>query len=154
ARQWYRRVQQNETPPRRPAVLRFYTDGRAVDPCSARFLAPQYQRQTAPRRTGTHLRRSRAHAPLRLQVVEGLQGDHHQPRAPILRFGVEGMAKDAVVSEEMAKKFATEKDTPYLRWVRAEGLDVISAHYVPNLRTTELKPWPRRGGRGVFINHE
>ena len=64
------------------------------------------------------------------------------------------MAKDAIVPEEMAKKFATEKDTTYLRWVRDEGLDVISAHYVPNLRTVELKPWERRGGAGVFINHE
>jgi oxalate decarboxylase/phosphoglucose isomerase-like protein (cupin superfamily) len=66
----------------------------------------------------------------------------------------EQMAKDAVVSEDMASKFATEKDTPYLRWARSEGLDIISAHYVPNLRTTELKPWARRGAKGVFINHE
>src|SRR3990172_6951986 len=50
------------------------------------------------------------------------------------------MAEDAIVSEDMAKKFATEKDTPYLRWVRGEGLDIIAAHYVPNLRTVELKP--------------
>ena len=64
------------------------------------------------------------------------------------------MAKDAMVSEELAKKFATEKDTPYLRWVRGEGLDIISAHYVRNLRTVELKPWARRGGAGVYINHE
>ena len=64
------------------------------------------------------------------------------------------MAQDAVVSEELAKKFATEKDTPYLRWVRGEGLDIISAHYVRNLRTVELKPWARRGGHGVYINHE
>ena len=64
------------------------------------------------------------------------------------------MAKDAIVSEEMAKKFATEKDTPYLRWVRAEGLDIIGAHYVQNLRTVELKDWARRGGKGVYINHE
>src|SRR6202162_4307630 len=64
------------------------------------------------------------------------------------------MAKDAIVSEELAKKFATEKDTPYLRWIRAEGLDIIGAHYVRNLRTVELKPWPRRGGSGVYINHE
>ena len=28
------------------------------------------------------------------------------------------MAKDAVVSEELAKKFATEKETPYTRWVQ------------------------------------
>src|SRR6516165_8981629 len=59
------------------------------------------------------------------------------------------MAKDAIVSEELAKKFSTEKDTPYLRWVRGEGLDIISAHYVRNLRTVELKPWARRGGAQV-----
>lgn len=64
------------------------------------------------------------------------------------------MAKDAIVSENLAKKFATEKATPYTDWVRAEGLDIISAHYVPNLHTAELKAWPRRGGHGVFINHE
>src|SRR6201999_2691589 len=58
------------------------------------------------------------------------------------------------VSEEFAKKFATEKDTPYLRFIRGEGLEVISAQYVRNLRTVELKPWARRGGSGVFINHD
>ena len=64
------------------------------------------------------------------------------------------MAKDAIVSDDLAKKFATEKDSPYVRWVRGEGLDIISAHYVPDLNTVDLKPWARRGGRGVFINHE
>src|SRR6201999_451109 len=53
------------------------------------------------------------------------------------------VAKDAIVSSELAAKFATEKDTPYLRWVRGEGLDIIGAHYVQNLRTVELKPWAR-----------
>src|SRR6185503_10211047 len=64
------------------------------------------------------------------------------------------MGQEAKVSEEMAKKFATEKETPYTRWVRAEGLDILSAMYVPNLHTVELKPWARRGGRGVFLNHD
>ena len=64
------------------------------------------------------------------------------------------MAKNAIVSDDLAQKFATEKDTPYLRWVRDEGLDLISAHYIRNLRTVELKPWARRGGKGVYINHE
>lgn len=64
------------------------------------------------------------------------------------------MAKNAMVSDEMAKKFATEKDSAYRRWVLAEGLDIISAHYVRNLHNVELKPWARRGGRGVYINHE
>jgi oxalate decarboxylase/phosphoglucose isomerase-like protein (cupin superfamily) len=58
------------------------------------------------------------------------------------------------VSEDFAKKFATEKETPYTRWVREEGLDIISSFYVENLHAVELKPWPRRGGRGVFLNHD
>ena len=66
------------------------------------------------------------------------------------------VAKDAIVSKELAEKFKTEKDTPYLRFVRGDGLDIISAQYVPNLCTVDLKPWPRRGdgAKGVFINHE
>ena len=64
------------------------------------------------------------------------------------------MARDALVNDDFAAKFATEKDSPYTRWVADEGLDIIAAHYVPDLRTVELKPWARRGGRGVFINHE
>lgn len=64
------------------------------------------------------------------------------------------MARDALVSAEMAKKFESEKESPYTRWVAAEGLDIIGAHYVPNLNTVDLKPWARRGGAGVFINHE
>jgi oxalate decarboxylase/phosphoglucose isomerase-like protein (cupin superfamily) len=64
------------------------------------------------------------------------------------------MADQGLVSEDLAQKFATEKDSPYTRWVREQGLDIISAHYVPNLRTVELRPWERRGGSGVFINHE
>ena len=64
------------------------------------------------------------------------------------------MAKDAAVSDELAKKFASEKDSAYLRFVRNDGLDIISAHYVPNLRTVDLKPWPRRDASGVYINHE
>ncbi len=64
------------------------------------------------------------------------------------------MAKNALVSEEMAKKFATEKETPYTRWIKNEGLDIIPALYVRNLRTVELKPWARRGGNAVFVNHD
>ncbi len=64
------------------------------------------------------------------------------------------MALGPQVSDELAKKFASEKETPYERWVQAEGLDIIGAQYVPDLKTVELKPWARRGGRGVFINHD
>ena len=61
------------------------------------------------------------------------------------------MAKNALASEDLAKKFATEKETPYTRWIKSEGLDLISSTYVPSLHTVELKPWARRGGRGVFM---
>ena len=64
------------------------------------------------------------------------------------------MAKNAVVSEELAKKFATEKETPYTRWIKAEGLEIIPALYVRNLRTVDVKPWARRGGNAVFVNHD
>src|SRR5262245_66613777 len=43
------------------------------------------------------------------------------------------MAKDAIVSQELADKFKTEKDSPYLRFVRSEGLDIISAQYVAKI---------------------
>src|SRR5579859_4449671 len=62
--------------------------------------------------------------------------------------------KTAMVSDEMAKKFATEKETPYTRWVKAEGLEIASAIYQPNLHALELKPWARRGGKGAFLNHD
>ena len=62
--------------------------------------------------------------------------------------------KNALVSEAVASKFATEKATPYTRWVEQEGLDILNSMYVPDLHTIALKPWARRGGRGVFLNHD
>ena len=64
------------------------------------------------------------------------------------------MAKNAMVSDDLAQKFASEKSTPYERWVREQGLDIISAQYVPDLKKVDLKPWARRGGSAVFINHD
>ena len=49
------------------------------------------------------------------------------------------MAKEALASEDLAKKFATEKETPYTRWVREEGLEIISSFYVQNLHTVDLR---------------
>ena len=61
------------------------------------------------------------------------------------------VAQDAIVSEELAKKFAIEKETALsCAGSRGEGLDVIGAHYVPNLHTVELKPWARAAASGVL----
>lgn len=62
--------------------------------------------------------------------------------------------KSAIVSDKLADKFKTEKETPYTRWVKAEGLRIIDGIYVADLNTVELDPWPRRGGSAVFINHD
>lgn len=64
------------------------------------------------------------------------------------------MNMDALVSEDIVKKFAKEKETPYTRWVEAEGLEIIDGIYVPDLHEVKLKAWARRNGRGVFINHD
>ena len=62
--------------------------------------------------------------------------------------------KTAIVSDAIAKKFETEKATPYTRWIAQEGLDIIDAMFVPDLHAVDLKPWARRGGRGVYLNHD
>src|SRR5690349_10392257 len=80
--------------------------------------------------------------------------DRWRTAAPRTKEEIDFMAQSAMVSEEFAKKFATEKETPYTRWVKSEGLDIIDSTYVPNLHTVELRPWARRGGFGVFMNHE
>ena len=62
------------------------------------------------------------------------------------------MAENAIVSEDMAKKFASEKDSPYVRWVRGEGLDIISAHYIADLNTVlgKLRDFITTTGRVPF----
>ena len=66
----------------------------------------------------------------------------------------QAMGGSAIESGDLASIFAAEQDTPYAQWVRAEGLEIINSCHVPDLRTVELRPWARRGGRGVFLNHE
>ena len=56
--------------------------------------------------------------------------------------------------QELTKKFASEAKRPYTRYMEGEGLDVISSEYQANLRDVPVKPWARRGGKGVFLNHD
>lgn len=59
-----------------------------------------------------------------------------------------------VVSDKLADKFRTEKETPYTRFIAAEGLEIRNGNYVPSLHEIDLKPWARRGGNAVFLNHD
>ena len=54
------------------------------------------------------------------------------------------MNREAIVSEDFVKKFAKELETPYTRWVKAEGLDIIDGIYVRDLNDVALKPWQLR----------
>ncbi len=62
--------------------------------------------------------------------------------------------KDAIVSDTLAAKFTAEKETPYTRFIAGEGLEILPALYVPSLHEIPLRPWARRGGNAVFLNHD
>ncbi len=42
----------------------------------------------------------------------------------------------------------------YAEWQRREGVPVITGYYIEDLKTLDLAPWPRKGGRGAFVNLE
>src|SRR2546427_699246 len=42
----------------------------------------------------------------------------------------------------------------YEDWQRHEGVRVVTGFYIEDLKTLELSPWPRKGGRGAFVNLE
>ena len=44
--------------------------------------------------------------------------------------------------------------TSYEKWLETEGVDVITGYHVEDVLKLPLKPWPRKGGRGVIINLE
>jgi len=65
------------------------------------------------------------------------------------------VAKDVLVSEEMANKFKTEKDTPYLRFVRGEGLTSSARNMFPiSARSSSSWAASRRRRQGRVHNHE
>ena len=51
--------------------------------------------------------------------------------------GAKQGTKSTIVSDEMAKKFATEKETPYTAWIRKEGLEIASETAVEAIHDEE-----------------
>jgi len=50
-------------------------------------------------------------------------------------------------------KLKGSKETLYDRWVReVEKMPSIEGLFIDDLRTVELAPWPRKGGKGIYIN--
>src|SRR5260370_12744180 len=41
--------------------------------------------------------------------------------------------------------------TPYEQWMAKEGVPIHTGYSAPNVRTLEVKPWPRMGASGAFI---
>jgi quercetin dioxygenase-like cupin family protein len=46
---------------------------------------------------------------------------------------------------------AVAYETFYAQWLRDEGLDVVDASAPIDLGAIDVRPWARRGGRGVFL---
>ena len=42
--------------------------------------------------------------------------------------------------------------TPYEQWMAKEGIPIHTGYSMPNVRTAEVKPWPRIGVQGAFID--
>jgi mannose-6-phosphate isomerase-like protein (cupin superfamily) len=40
----------------------------------------------------------------------------------------------------------------YLDWQKREGAPVVTGFYIEDLKTLDLGPWERKGGRGAFVN--
>ncbi len=57
------------------------------------------------------------------------------------------MARDPRMSALMA---AFDK-TAYVKWMKREGIPIVEGFGVEDVRTIELAPWPRLGGKGAFI---
>jgi len=53
----------------------------------------------------------------------------------------------------MAMKYETYGKIPYYKkWLETEGIDVVEGYSVDDVNTIPLKPWNRKGGKGVYIN--
>lgn len=57
------------------------------------------------------------------------------------------MPSGSVISSERLPELSF-----YEEWVAHEGLPVIKDYYLPDIRTVEIFPWPRKGGKGLFLN--
>jgi hypothetical protein len=42
--------------------------------------------------------------------------------------------------------------TYYHQWIKDEGVPVIKAHCLSDIRELKLAPWPRTGGTGAFVH--
>jgi quercetin dioxygenase-like cupin family protein len=42
----------------------------------------------------------------------------------------------------------------YKEWQKSEGVPALSGFYIEDIANVELAPWPRKGGKGLFVNLE
>jgi oxalate decarboxylase/phosphoglucose isomerase-like protein (cupin superfamily) len=53
---------------------------------------------------------------------------------------------------EFAQLMAALRNTPYHKWMEAEGIPVVVGHGVEDVRDLKLGRWSRTGGNGCFIH--
>ncbi len=47
---------------------------------------------------------------------------------------------------------STRRETTYQRWVREQGIPVITGFHIPDLKAVPVEPWQRMGGLGAFVH--
>ncbi|MBI4186250.1 MAG: cupin domain-containing protein [Chloroflexi bacterium] len=52
----------------------------------------------------------------------------------------------------MPKLVKVAQSNPYKTWIRGEGIPIIEGYSIDDVMTVPLKPWPRIGGRGAYID--
>lgn len=58
------------------------------------------------------------------------------------------------MSEPTPIKPVFDLKTTYEKWLDEEGLPVIKGFFVEDLKSVEVAPWKRKGGKGTYINLE
>lgn len=49
-------------------------------------------------------------------------------------------------------QFMTDRYNPYHKWIKAEGIPIVSGSFVSDVRTLDLGEWKRKGGKGAYLS--
>jgi len=60
----------------------------------------------------------------------------------------------AKASQELKAPSAEGKKTSYEKWLESEGIPVVKAFFIEDVRTVKLGRWERKGGFGAFLQME
>lgn len=48
-------------------------------------------------------------------------------------------------------QFLRDRYNPYMKWIEAQGIPILSGSWIRDARSVELADWERKGGKGAFL---